>query len=94
MKDLMILEGDEREELVDALEDEEEYNAYVEAECADSYDPDRVHERHLETFKTEEDCWSVLLNNNTLYEQINAVEGYCDVSEVASKIVKPKIRPW
>ena len=45
-------------------------------------------------FKTEEDCWSVLLNNNTLYEQINAVEGYCDVSEVASKIVKPKIRPW
>ena len=45
-------------------------------------------------FKTEEDCWSVLLNNNTLYEQISAVEGYCDVSEVASKIVKPKIRPW
>ena len=45
-------------------------------------------------FSSEDDCWSVLMNNNTLYDQINAQEGYCDVSEVASKIVKPKIRPW
>lgn len=45
-------------------------------------------------FTSEDDCWSVLMNNNTLYDQINAQEGYCDVSEVASKIVKPKIRPW
>ena len=33
-------------------------------------------------FPNEEDCWSVLLNNGTLYDQINAQEGYCDVSEV------------
>lgn len=45
-------------------------------------------------FSSEDDCWSVLLNNNTLYDQINAQEGYCDVSDVASKIVKPRIRPW
>lgn len=45
-------------------------------------------------FTSEEDCWSVLMNNNTLYDQINAQEGYCDVSEVASKIVRPEIRPW
>ena len=45
-------------------------------------------------FPSEDDCWSVLLNNNTLYDQINAQEGYCDVSDVASKIIKPKIRPW
>ncbi len=45
-------------------------------------------------FTSEDDCWSVLMNNNTLYDQINAQEGYCDVSEVASKIVKPKLRPW
>tara|TARA_Y100000015_G_scaffold25804_1_gene24921 strand:+ start:1076 stop:1282 length:207 start_codon:yes stop_codon:yes gene_type:complete len=45
-------------------------------------------------FTSEDDCWSVLMNNNTLYDQINAQEGYCDVSEVASKIVKPKIRPY
>jgi len=45
-------------------------------------------------FTSEDDCWSVLMNNNTLYDQINAQEGYCDVSEVASKIVKPEIRPW
>ena len=45
-------------------------------------------------FTSEDDCWSVLMNNNTLYNQINAQEGYCDVSEVASKIVRPEIRPW
>lgn len=45
-------------------------------------------------FTSEDDCWSVLINNNTLYDQINAQEGYCDVSEVASKIVRPEIRPW
>ena len=45
-------------------------------------------------FSSEEDCWSVLLRNGALYDQINAIEGYCDVSEVASNIVKPKLRPW
>jgi hypothetical protein len=45
-------------------------------------------------FASEDDCWSVLLNSNTLYDQINAQEGYCDVSDVASKIVKPLARPW
>lgn len=45
-------------------------------------------------FTSEDNCWSVLLNNNTLYDQINAQEGYCDVSDIASKIVKPRIRPW
>ena len=44
-------------------------------------------------FASEDDCWSVLLNSNTLYDQINAQEGYCDVSDVASKIVKPLARP-
>ena len=45
-------------------------------------------------FTSEEDCWSVLLNSGTLYDQINATEGHCDVSEVASRIVRPNIRPW
>ena len=45
-------------------------------------------------FASEDDCWSILLNKNTLYDQINAQEGYCDVSDVASKIVKPLARPW
>ena len=45
-------------------------------------------------FSNEEDCWSVLLNNGTLYDQINAQEGYCDVSDVISKLVKPALRPW
>jgi len=45
-------------------------------------------------FSNEEDCWSVLMNSNTLYDQINAEMGYCDVSEVASRTVSPKLRPW
>ena len=45
-------------------------------------------------FSSEEDCWSVLLNNGTLYDQINTHEGHCDDSEVASRIVRPKLRPW
>ena len=45
-------------------------------------------------FSSEEDCWSVLMNSNTLYDQINAEMGYCDVSEVVSRTVSPKLRPW
>ena len=45
-------------------------------------------------FSSEKECWSLLINNGTLYDQINAEEGYCDVSEVASRVVRPKIRPW
>ena len=45
-------------------------------------------------FSSEEDCWSVLLNNGTLYDQINAHEGHCDVSDVISRLVRPKLRPW
>ena len=45
-------------------------------------------------FPTEDACWSVLLDNGSLYDQINATEGHCDVSEVASHIVRPKLRPW
>ena len=45
-------------------------------------------------FASEDDCWSVLMQNDTLYDQINAEAGFCDVSDIPSKIVKPKIRPW
>jgi len=45
-------------------------------------------------FASENDCWSVLLNNDTLYDQINAEAGFCEVSAIPSKIVKPKLRPW
>ena len=45
-------------------------------------------------FPTEDACWSVLLDNGSLYDQINATEGHCDVSEVTSHLVRPKLRPW
>ena len=54
-------------------------------------------EHHMEFniwFASEDECWSILLANGTLYDQINATEGHCDVTDVASKIVKPKLRPW
>jgi hypothetical protein len=44
-------------------------------------------------FENESDCWSVLLKNETLYDQINGEAGWCDVSEVPSKLIRPKIRP-
>ena len=45
-------------------------------------------------FPSEDACWNVLLNVGGFYDQINATEGHCDVSEVASHIVRPKLRPW
>ena len=45
-------------------------------------------------FPNEDACWDVLLNVGGFYDQINATEGHCDVSEVASHLVRPKLRPW
>ena len=45
-------------------------------------------------FPSEDACWNILLNIGGFYDQINATEGHCDVSEVASHIVRPKLRPW
>ena len=45
-------------------------------------------------FRSRGTCWNVLLNIGGFYDQINATEGHCDVSEVASHIVRPKLRPW
>ena len=43
---------------------------------------------------SEKACWDILLTSNGFYDKINATEGHCDVSEVASQIVRPKLRPW
>lgn len=43
---------------------------------------------------SEEECWEFLMTNNSIYDQLNATEGHCDVSEVASRIVRPEPRPW
>ncbi len=45
-------------------------------------------------FASEDDCWSVLLDTDTIYDRINAESGFCEVSHIPSKIVKPKPRPW
>ena len=45
-------------------------------------------------FSSEKECWSILMKNGTLYDQLNAVSGHCDGSEVASRIVRPEPRPW
>ncbi len=45
-------------------------------------------------FASEDDCWNVLLETDTIYDQINGQAGFCEVSEIPSRIHKPKVRPW
>jgi len=45
-------------------------------------------------FASEDDCWDVLLDTDTIYDQINGQAGFCEVSKIPSQITKPKIRPW
>jgi len=45
-------------------------------------------------FDSEDACWDILLTISGFYDKINATEGHCDVSEVASHVVRPKLRPW
>tara|TARA_B100000212_G_C27216574_1_gene465361 strand:+ start:515 stop:721 length:207 start_codon:yes stop_codon:yes gene_type:complete len=45
-------------------------------------------------FPSENECWKILTSKGSIYDKINATEGYCQVSDVASKIVKPVARPW
>ena len=44
-------------------------------------------------FASEDDCWRVLLDTDTIYDQINGQAGFCEVSHIPSHIVKPKLRP-
>jgi hypothetical protein len=45
-------------------------------------------------FPSEDECWSVLMSRVSLYDKINATEGYCQISDVVSKLIKPVARPW
>ena len=46
-------------------------------------------------FPSEDACWSVLVDRDTLYDKINGEAGWCIASDMlSSKIVKPKLRPW
>ena len=44
-------------------------------------------------FASEDDCWNVLLDTNTIYDHINGEAGFCEVSDYPSKVVRPRIRP-
>ena len=45
-------------------------------------------------FPSEDECWSVLLGIDTLYDKVNGEAGFCDVTDKLSKLVRPKVRPW
>lgn len=45
-------------------------------------------------FASEDDCWSVIMDNDSFYEKINAHGAWCEVSGIPSKMVRPKVRPW
>lgn len=45
-------------------------------------------------FASEQECWNILLDRNTLYDKIGGEAGWCIDSDIPSHIVKPKLRPW
>lgn len=46
-------------------------------------------------FPSEDACWSVLVDRNSLYDKINGEAAWCIGSDMLStKIVKPKLRPF
>ena len=45
-------------------------------------------------FPSEAECWDVLLGTGTIYDQVNGEAGFCEVSDIPSKMVKPKARPF
>lgn len=45
-------------------------------------------------FPSYDECWNVLLKKDSIYTAVNGTAGFCDKSEVLSKIVKPLARPW
>ena len=42
---------------------------------------------------SEESCWNILMQKDGIYDQVNGTAGFCDVSEVASRSIRPLIRP-
>ena len=45
-------------------------------------------------FASEQECWNILLDRDTLYDKIGGEAGWCIDSDIPSKIVKPKLRPF
>lgn len=44
-------------------------------------------------FASEDECWNVLLDKNTIYDRIDGQAGFCEVSDILSKLVRPKAKP-
>ena len=44
-------------------------------------------------FASEDECWNVLLDTNTIYDRIDGQAGFCEVSDILSKLVRPKAKP-
>ena len=45
-------------------------------------------------FYNQNDCWDAVIEKVSIYKLIDAEQATCQESDIISKAVKPKVRPW
>lgn len=45
-------------------------------------------------FYNENDCWDAVINKVSIYKIIEAKEAFCQKTDMISKAIAPKLRPW
>tara|TARA_B100001939_G_scaffold347972_1_gene371707 strand:- start:8206 stop:8481 length:276 start_codon:yes stop_codon:yes gene_type:complete len=45
-------------------------------------------------FYNKNDCWDAVINKVSIYKIIEATEAICQETDMISKAIAPKLRPW
>ena len=45
-------------------------------------------------FYNENDCWDAVMKKVSIYKIIEAKEAVCQKTDMISKAIAPKLRPW
>tara|TARA_R100001463_G_scaffold110863_1_gene165703 strand:+ start:248 stop:403 length:156 start_codon:yes stop_codon:yes gene_type:complete len=45
-------------------------------------------------FYNQNDCWDAVIEKVSIYKLIDAEQATCQESDIVSKAIKPKVRPW
>jgi len=45
-------------------------------------------------FYNENDCWKAVMDKVSIYQIIDAEQATCQKTDMISKAMKPKARPW
>ena len=45
-------------------------------------------------FHNKNDCWNAVTNKVSIYKIIDAEQDTCQESNIVSKALRPKLRPW